>query len=154
MTEERRSRLNQIGFVWDPKNKQWEVGFKKLQEFKKREGHCLVLRGHIEDGFQLSTWVSTQRNTKEIMGEDRITLLNEIGFIWDANESAWNEGFEYLLKFIKREGHARVPARHKEENYPLGGWASRQRKNMDSKLRRLPDSRKQKLDEVGFVWKL
>jgi superfamily II DNA or RNA helicase len=154
MSEERRSRLNHIGFVWDPKNKQWEVGFKKLQEFKKREGHCLVLRGHIEDGFQLNTWVSTQRYSKESLGEDRIALLNEIGFIWDANESAWNEGFEYLLKFIKREGHARVPARHKEENYPLGGWAARQRNHVDSKLRRLPDSRKQKLDEVGFVWSM
>ena len=154
MTEDRRNRLEQIGFVWDVKDKQWEEGFKKLQEFKKREGHCLVLRGHIEDGFQLSTWVSTQRYHKESIGKDRIALLNEIGFIWDVNESVWNEGFEYLLKFIKREGHARVPARHKEENYPLGSWAARQRKNVDSNLRRVPDSRKQKLDDVGFIWEM
>ncbi|MDB9702667.1 helicase associated domain-containing protein [Rhodospirillales bacterium] len=50
--------------------------------FKERKGHCLVVRGHTEDGYQLGTWVDTQRSKKESLSGDQRQRLNELGFVW------------------------------------------------------------------------
>jgi hypothetical protein len=50
--------------------------------------------------------------------------------------------------FKKREGHCRVPARHKEGAHRLGQWVGVQRKN---KITLAPE-RVQRLDEIGFLW--
>jgi hypothetical protein len=34
----------------------WNKGFAALQKFKKREGHCLVPRYHIEGAYRLGQW--------------------------------------------------------------------------------------------------
>ena len=34
MIPERKQRLDDLGFVWDPYTEQWEEGFSKLQQFK------------------------------------------------------------------------------------------------------------------------
>ena len=49
--------------------------------------------------------------------------------------------------FKKREGHCRVPAGHKEGDYRLGGWVSKQRNKSI-----LAPERVQRLDKIGFVW--
>jgi Helicase associated domain len=38
----RERRLDAIGFVWDPRDHNWEQGFIALLNFKRREGHCCV----------------------------------------------------------------------------------------------------------------
>ena len=50
--------------------------------------------------------------------------------------------------FKKREGHCRVPRAHKEGDYKLGQWVSRQRQNQTN----LTAERLQRLDEIGFIW--
>ena len=42
LTEDRRRRLDELGFVWDPLKDQWEEGFLSLKKFKEREGHYRV----------------------------------------------------------------------------------------------------------------
>ena len=41
----------------------------------------------------------------------------------------WQQSFELLLRFTRREGQARVPARHFERGYHLGRWVQAQRRN-------------------------
>ena len=53
--------------------------------------------------------------------------LDEIGFVWDTLESAWEEGFAALTKFKAREGHCRVPAGYVEGTFKLGQWVGVQR---------------------------
>ena len=57
----RKRRLDAIGFVWDCRDHLWEQGFTALLKFKRREGHCLPSRHHVEGNFNLGPWVSTQR---------------------------------------------------------------------------------------------
>ena len=42
LDSERFSRLESIGFVWDPLDQQWEEMFAKLEEYRQENGDCLV----------------------------------------------------------------------------------------------------------------
>ena len=41
LSSERIERLNELGFVWDVIEHQWEEKFRALKEYKKHFGHCL-----------------------------------------------------------------------------------------------------------------
>jgi hypothetical protein len=67
LTEERRHRLEAIGFEWKVKHKmkryydrQWDTMFEKLLKFKEETGSCLVPKRYPPD-IKLGTWVHTQR---------------------------------------------------------------------------------------------
>ena len=80
---ERRQRLDDIGFVWDPLEQQWEEGFAALALFKQREDHCRVSDKHNEGDYRLGTWVSYQRTNKDTLSPERRQRLDGLGFVWD-----------------------------------------------------------------------
>jgi hypothetical protein len=134
--------------VWDPLTEQWEEGFKHLEAFKAREGHCRVPRGAFEGEFRLGNWVSNQRINCEELTEDRRTRLDAIGFVWDPLTEQWEEGFKHLEAFKAREGHCRVPTAAFEGEFRLGQWVSVQRRTSD----KLSAGCRTRLDAIGFVW--
>ena len=145
---ERRHKLDSLGFVWDANSAAWEEGFRYLQQFQEREGHCLVLRGHEEGNFGLSTWVSNQRSLRNGLSADRCHKLDSLGFVWDANNAAWENGFRHLQQFREREGHCLVLRGHEESTFSLGTWVFNQR----SLRNVISPERRQKLDALDFVW--
>jgi hypothetical protein len=93
--------------------------------------------------------VSEQRVSKDSMSSERLQRLDEIGFVWDALEAAWEKGFNYLKIYRDRVGHCRVPKTHKEEDgFELGSWVGVQRVKKD----KMSLERRKRLDELGFVW--
>ena len=70
---------------------------------------------------------------------------------WNPFEDQWNEGFEYLKKYIEENGHSRVPQNLNYEGYLLGKWVSHQR-NGKNKL----SAKKIELFEKvpGWSWNL
>ena len=58
---------------------------------------------------------------------ERRQQLDTLGFIWDVLEANWEDGFRHLTIFKEREGHCRVPSRHVENGFRLGGWVETQR---------------------------
>ena len=148
LSSELKQRLDDIGFVWDPIAEQWEEGFSKLLQFKRREGHCKVTKTFKVDGFNLGQWVGVQRTAKDKMSSERRKRLDDIGFVWDPIVEAWEKGFSKLLQFMEAEGHCRVPQSYNLDGFKLGGWVAKQR----SKRENLSPERKQRLDDIGFVW--
>jgi Helicase associated domain len=148
MSNERKHRLNKIGFVWDSLEAKWEAGLSALKKFKAREGHCLVHESHIEGTYKLGQWVGVQRMFKDTMSTDRRCMLDKFGFIWDALEARWEERFAALKKFKAREGHCKVPYNHIEDTYTLGPWVGRQRFAKDT----MSKKRRQRLNGIGFIW--
>jgi superfamily II DNA or RNA helicase len=146
---ERQRRLDALGFVWDVLTGQWGEGFKALQTFHQREGHCRVPRQHCEKDYRLGHWVSTQRRDKETLTPERRQRLDALGFVWDVLAGQWDEGFKALQTFHQREGHCRVPQEHRERGFPLGTWVEYQRSHKED---RLTPERWQRLDALGFVW--
>lgn len=126
----------------------WEKGFAALTKFKLRKGHCRVPRHHFEGAYKLGQWVSVQRLIRDTMSAERKLRLDEIGFVWDWREYAWENGIASLTNFERREGHCRVPALHIERKFKLGQWVSVQRARRDT----MAAERNRRLKAIGFVW--
>ncbi len=143
-------KLNEIEFVWDPLIAAWEAMFLEICKYKEEHGHCNVKQKYPQNP-KLATWVNTQRaQYKE--GEylpERQKRLEEIGFIWDTNISAWETQFLALSQFKERQGHCNVPQRH-NENSKLTTWVGTQR--TDYKDKRITQERIARLESIGFQW--
>jgi Helicase associated domain len=148
LSDDQIRRLDEIGFIWNPMEGDWEEGFAALMAFNAREGHCHVPRFHTEGKFNLGHWVRFQRKTRNTMPAGRRRRLDEIGLIWQPMEGDWEEGFAALMAFSAHEGHCRVPRFHTEGKFNLGHWVKFQRANRD----RMPAERKRRLDDIGFAW--
>ena len=118
-----------------------------MQKFKRREGHCLVPRNHIEGAYRLGQCV--QRYKQDNIGARRKARLNEVGFSWSVLDLLWENGFAALKSFKSREGHCLVPALHVERGFNLGYWVSVQRR----KKGKMNKERKRRLNRIGFVWR-
>jgi len=89
LSQERIASLERIGFCWDTYEATWQERFKELQQFKARNGHCLVPTRYRCNP-KLATWVHHQRrqHKRYISGKSahinprRIQALDSIGFVW------------------------------------------------------------------------
>jgi uncharacterized protein YbgA (DUF1722 family) len=141
----------------DKFEKKWNIQYKKLVEFKRHNGHCLVPHNYEHDK-SLGDWVSVQRtlHKNNKIRPDRKRILDEIGFAWKDDgwhqryEKLWHQQYEKLVEFKRTNGHCRVP-RSYEQDKSLGPWVSTQR--ACHKNNKLGPDRKIILDEIGFVWK-
>ena len=148
--------------VMTEKDKQWNLQYAKLLDFKRQNEHCIVPNKYKEDT-SLGTWVCRQRNyhTNNNLRKDRKELLDEIGFVWKAGkgyqsgrssttyDQIWNSQYKKLVEFKEKNGHCIVPRRH-EEDLSLGRWVFTQRCCHNKNKTRA--DRKDLLDELGFVW--
>jgi len=53
----------------------WEIYRSQLEKYVRREGHCAVPEGHMEEGLALGKWVAKQRSRKELLTEDQRRFL-------------------------------------------------------------------------------
>ena len=149
-TLERIKRLDDVGFIWDKFQYQWDNFFKQLVLYKNTHGHCAVPRRYkTNTAIGLGSWVQQQRKLKASMPKNRIDSLDQLGFIWDQLQENWEEGFEELVKYKNKSGHLRVPVKYKTSSgYRLGIWVNSQ---MGWKLK-MDKDRLSRLDDIGFLW--
>ncbi len=143
-------RLDSLGFVWDALSDKWEIGFQYLKEFVNKQGHCKVSgKFKSDDGFDLGTWVGTQRTNRDTLLLEYKDQLNALGFIWNPFSEKWEIGYEHLREFVNKHGHCKVNAIYETvDGYNLGFWVVNQRKKKNTML---PEY-KARLNELGFVW--
>ncbi|CAJ1959494.1 unnamed protein product [Cylindrotheca closterium] len=146
--------------------KQWEEQFEELLKFKEQEGHCLVPHTYPENQV-LSRWVKRQRYQYKLkaagkvpstMTDVRIKKLEDIGFVWDSHATAWVNRLKELEEYREKHGDCNVPS-----NYPanpeLATWIKCQRRQYKlfwagNKSSSMTVERMNKLNEVGFIWKV
>ncbi|MGI8967035.1 MAG: helicase associated domain-containing protein, partial [Limisphaerales bacterium] len=150
LTDQRFQKLENIGFVWDVPDANWEEMFAALIEYKRKHGDCSVPHAWPSNP-QLATWIVTQRAAWRIghLNENRVQRLGQIGFAWDSRDTLWEEMFTALLKYKRQYGDCNVPKRWKK-NTPLATWANAQR--AAKRHGKLNDERVGRLNEIGFVW--
>jgi len=140
----------------------WTEKFEELLQFRNENGHCLVPNCHPQNP-ALAQWTKRQRyqyklkldGKRSTITDERIRVLEEVGFVWDSHKAVWDERLEELREFRKEFGHCNVPSRY-ETNHQLAIWVKRQRRQwknkMDSKPNCMTDERQQQLEALGFVW--
>jgi len=140
----------------------WAAYLEKLKEYKEENGNCMVPRGFCVDP-KLASWVAEQRKQYKLhtdgkpnsITEERIRLLNEIGFAWNAQEAAWANHFQDLKDFRDRLGHCNVPSNF-TSNPKLNLWIKEQRRHyalmVQGKPSHMTEERAAKLRSIGFCW--
>jgi len=154
LSSERIQKLDEIGFIWHAKEYAWNKGYQYLKQYVIDNKDGLVNSSYKVDGFKLGQWASIQRKekSKDRLSPERIQKLDELGFVWNNEEYAWNKGYQHLEQYVKDNGDALVPNKCKIDEYALGSWVGTQRQ---AKVKNILSSKRiQKLDELGFVWKV
>jgi hypothetical protein len=109
---------------------QWEDMYQRLLKYKEQHGNCLVPRKYEQDP-KLATWVETQR-------------------------VLWNRDYR-KQETPTPPPEALEPAISGDEQQPPETVAVATTNDLlveETKIKRLTPERKQKLDQLGFVWSL
>ena len=146
----------------DAKVNSWDDSYSELLKFVEREGHVRVPQKYkTEDGFSLGLWLNAQRMQykKNLIAPDKIKKLEKLpDWSWGGDHSRWDENYLKLLKFVEREGHARVPQKYKtEDGLKLGLWVLTQRQRHKGKGngRALTPDQINRLEKTeGWVWEM
>ena len=126
--------LDKIGFDWDPRNSRWMTSYEELKAFKQLNGNTLV--PHANCG--LGSWVKRQQvqythyrkedGSKSELTEERVRLLNDLGFVWSRRTNTWNENFQRLLNWKELHGNIHIPDDSDDpELVALNKWIADQR---------------------------
>ncbi len=108
-----------------------------------------------EDVPKLGAFVNNSRTQKADgrLSQERIELLEHIGFEWAVKEAGntdkWEERYLQLLYFKGENGHCNVPYNYLD-NPELARWVSNQRQSR--KNGKLLPERERLLEEIGFLW--
>ncbi len=148
ISTERIERLNSINFYWDPASELWEEGFAALSKFYNKKGHCRVPQNFKQGGINLGNWVGTQRLAKNRLSNEKISLLDSIGFSWDPHSEKWEKAFCALKKFYEIKGHCRTGRELFIDGINICNWVMAQR----ARKERLTTEQIRKLDDINFSW--
>lgn len=104
----------------------WLQSYNDLLQYKKEHGDCIVPRGYVFNP-RLAVWVAEQRKQHKLrmdgrsssISQQRIALLEEVDFAWNAQEAAWEKHMRDLKQFKEEYGDCLVPVNH--PNFPKLG---------------------------------
>ena len=154
LSPECRERLESLpGWIWNTVDHLWDIGIQYLKDFSTREGHCHVpAQYRAADGYRLGQWVSIRRLGREDLPPERRAQLEALpGWSWNPHLDKWETGFRLLQEFSAKEGHCLVPTLFRTaDGYRLGSWVNTQRTTRSQ----MPAERRQRLDAIGFVWRV
>jgi len=144
------------------RNAKWMESYNDLKKYKHEYGNCIVPRGFVFNP-RLAVWVAEQRKQYKLrldgrnssITAERIALLEQVNFAWNAQEAMWEKHMADLKAFKEENGDCLVPVNH--PNYPkLGLWVKEQRRHFNFLKRGQPshmtDSRYVELSGLGFCW--
>jgi len=169
LTQDQIERLEEIGFKWKLANvpETFEQRCRDLEVFKSEFGHCNVpFRYSVNPS--LGKWCIAMRyaynqiqrgqTPSRNLAQDQIERLEEIGFKWKLTE-AFEQRYHELEVFKSEFGHCNVSSKY-SVNPSLGKWciATRYSYNQIQQgqppKRNLTQDRIERLEEIGFKWKL
>jgi hypothetical protein len=140
----------------------WFEMFYELADYRQKNGHCVVPRGHKEN-VPLGGWVKRQRHQHKLLLEgkrstltpDRVKALEELGFVWDSQETKWSQRLHELIAFHMAYFHCNVTP---GANPQLVTWIKCQRCQYklycDGKPSHLSPQRIHELEKIGFQWEV
>ncbi len=144
LSQEKINLLENVQFIWDPLERQWQDNYQELKEYYEKEGNSSVPKKH----FSLGTWCRLQRAAykKNKLSQEKINLLENVQFIWDPLERQWQDNYQELKEYYEKEGNTLL----QNKDGSLGIWCANQRQNY--KKNKLSQEKINLLENVQFIW--
>jgi superfamily II DNA or RNA helicase len=118
------------GWTWGVHEERWNAAYGVLENYVEQFGHARVDNAEVRDGLWLGNWVAHQRALMargELGSEKSLRLAKLPGWVWSIIDEQWQYGYESLVKFAAKNGHARVPQDFNDEDFSLGVWVNTNR---------------------------
>lgn len=164
LTEERIQKLNAIGMDWQSKyDSAWEKYYSALCKYKYDNGNIDIKANYVtEDGIALGAWISNLRTAKNnrrrgyYLTDERITMLNKLGMIWDKIDFQWERNYQACVEYYEKHRNLDIPANYTTaDGLRVGAWIRRIRKARDGRLKgavTLTREQIARLDAIGMNW--
>merc|ERR1712224_1155232 len=98
---------------------------------------------------QLGKWVRSQRTAYKSnkLSEERVRLLDSVGFDWGRCSHSWDEMFQNLIAYKNQYNTVNVPRKYNQDRQ-LGTWVSSQRTAY--KNGKLSEERTERLNPIRY----
>ncbi len=184
-------KLESIGVEWNHRTENWDKMYALASTYYEYNGNLKIKRyfktrngyEYNEDGYNLGTWITTQRvNYKnKKLSAKRIEKLENIRMLWDSqkntelrkdeniininneNEDKWNKMYALASSYYEHNGNLAIPIDFKTKNgyeydengYNLGIWISNQRQEKKGHVHnKITPEQIAKLKAIGMVWEI
>ena len=115
LTKSQIQDLDELGMEWAVGfRRDWDDWYRDAKSYYLKYGDLLVPNNYVTDeGFRLGVWISEQRGKcshregKRNITAYEVSMLNEIGMVWDISkqyESEWESKFLEVEEFYKENG--------------------------------------------------
>lgn len=127
----------------------WMKRYRLAAAYYAEHHHLRVSKPYYVDGFDLGSWVYLMATSKEKLLEEQITLLEQVGMVWEpVTLQRWKLTFARLVEFQEKNGHLHVPKDVIANGISLRNWCVTQAKRCRSGS--LSEEQVQLLDSIGF----
>lgn len=145
----------------DQKQRKWMQRYKELLVFYQQYNHFVVPR-HRRKTQGLALWLRSQQQQYEKfkmgkpsrLSQERVSLLNEIGFPWEGYGTCWKANFAALVNFYDEHQHCDVPSSYHDKQLVM--WVKAQRQSyklyFEGRISQITSKKIVQLEKVGFVW--
>ncbi len=84
MLQSHKQKFAKIGFIWNPNRNEWDKHYNLLLKFRKIHRRRWPIATEIFEGIKIGAWCVRQRQLKSKvrLAQQKVALLNNIGFIW------------------------------------------------------------------------
>ena len=134
----------------------WKNNFAELLKFHEQHGHCNVPQSFPSNP-ALSEFVRYVRARQEELSEERLQMLEDLGFVFNVYEDQWSNKFRELKNLLGEAGRSDVGSSISaliSERSPLHRWIRHQRGEY-AKLKRgkkstMTEDRVSLLESIGM----
>ena len=145
-------KLKQLDFVFEPSKAYFEAGINYYKEYKSKLNN--IPKNFITaDGFNLSSWISSQRNKYKNgkLKPYEIDKLNKVKFSFSINDDRFDYMFNLLCEFLKDNNwNMDVPKNMIYKGEKIGVFVSYLR--YQKKKGNLSEDKIKKMDLIKFCW--
>ena len=118
----------------------WHDMYLIAKEYFSEHGNLLISQSVLYKDRPLGNWIYLQRQaikpeTKYIITEKQINLLNQIGMVWDVYGEQFNDAYELAKKLYEENGKLGINTRGDKETAKVSNWICYTRRmKQDGKL--------------------
>ena len=155
LSQNRIKLLEDIGIAWNFECKQniiWKQRYDLAKKYYEENGNLNVPTGYLTNGVNLYVWIKLQKNEylKGNLSDEQISLLNEIGMVWNVHFSKWLSFYKLAKEYYEKNGNLLIPFDYIINDRKLGSWVIVQRKKYKNGC--ISRERIEMLNKIGMVW--